>query len=216
MNRRKNNLYIGILIIAVGILALLINMRILADMDELFGGTLLLIGALFFFGLYNRNRSQWWPLVPGAVLGVLGLGVLADVFITDASDFIGAGLFYAIFVVFAYVFSRDKDNWWAIIPAGACFTLGTVVLVDSTNLLDSDVTGVVFLLGLGLTFLYLWSLRNDIQNVDWAIWPAMVLLALSALVFVEHVDWLSGDMVFPLLLILVGVIVIANGARKKK
>ena len=216
MNRRKNNLYIGILIIAVGILALLINMRILADLDELFGGTLLLIGALFFFGLYNRNRSQWWPLVPGAVLGVLGLGVLADVFITEASDCIGAGLFYAIFVVFAYVFSRDKDNWWAIIPAGACFTLGTVVLVVSTNLLDSDVTGVVFLLGLGLTFLYLWSLRNDIQNVDWAIWPAMVLMALSALVFVEHVDWLSGDMVFPLVLILVGVIVIANGARKKK
>ena len=216
MNRRNNNIYIGVLIIAVGILALLINMHILHDLDDLFGGTLLLVGALFFLGLYSRNRAKWWPLLPGVVLGVLGIGVISEILIADASDFIGAALFYGLFVVFAFVFSRNKADWWAIIPAGACFTLGTVVLVDTTRMLDSDFTGMIFLLGLGLTFLYLWSLRNEVKNVGWSIWPAVVFIGLSLIVFVEQADWLESDIVFPLVLILVGVLVIFYGARKKK
>lgn len=172
MDKQKSRLYLGIAIITFGVLALLVNTNILRGLDDLVGGALLLLVALFFFMIYNRDKRKWWPLLPGTVLAVLGAGVILDLFIPFASDLTGAAFMYSIFAVFAIVFSRDKDNWWAAIPAGVTFTLGTIVLVDSFDLLSSDMNGVIFFLGIGLTFLYLFSLRQDIKNLDWAIWPA--------------------------------------------
>ncbi|MBN1479705.1 hypothetical protein EH223_17490 [candidate division KSB1 bacterium] len=213
---QKSGAYIGAIIIIIGVLALLMNINILENFDNLFGGVLLLAGALVFFSLYHRNRAQWWPLLPGTVFAVLGVGVFLDTFIPFASDLLGAAFMYAIFAVFGFVFNRDRASWWAIIPAGVFFTLGTIVLVDSLDLLDSDLNGVVFFLGLGLTFFYLWSLRHEIKNLDWAIWPAGVLLALALFVYLNQVRWMREELIFPLLIILVGVIIIVLGTRKKK
>jgi hypothetical protein len=216
MDKQKSRLYIGIAIITFGVLALLVNTNILRGLDDLVGGALLLLVALFFFMIYNRDKTKWWPLLPGTVLAVLGAGVILDVFIPLASDLMGAAFMYSIFAVFAIVFSRDKDNWWAAIPAGVTFTLGTIVLVESFDLLSSDMNGVIFFLGIGLTFLYLFSLRQDIKNLDWAIWPAGVLLGLSFFVYLNQVRWMDEEFVFPLLIILVGVIIIVYGSRRKK
>ena len=215
MSKKNNGFYIGGMIILLGVLALLINSDILRGLDDLLGGALLLLGALIFFGIYNRDRAKWWPLLPGSVLAVLGIGVILDTFVPFASDLMGAAFMYALFAVFAFVFTRES-SWWAVIPAGVAFTLGTVVLVDSFNLIDSDLNGVIFFLGMGLTFLYLWSLRQDFQNLNWAIWPAGALLALALLVYVNQVRWMRDEFVFPALVIFVGVIIIINGTRKKK
>lgn len=216
MDKQTIKRYIGIAIIIFGILALLVNTNILRGLDDLVGGALLILLALVFFMIYNRDKTKWWPLLPGTVLAVLGVGVILDMFFPFASDVQGAAFMYAIFSVFAYVFSRDKNNWWAVIPAGVTFTIGTVVLVDTFDLLMSDLNGVIFFLGLGLTFLYLWSLRQDIKNLDWAIWPAGILLALSFFVYLQEARWMKEDFIFPLLIILVGVIIIIYGSRRKK
>lgn len=216
MNRQKNGFYIGVAIIVFGILALLVNTNILDGMDNLLGGFLLLLGGLFFFSLYNRDRTKWWPLLPGTILVVIGIGVFLESFVPFASDLLGAAFIYAIFAVFAFVFSRDHKNWWAIIPAGVTFTIGTIILIESFHLLDSDLNGVIFFLGIGLTFLYLWSLRQDIQNLNWAIWPAGVLLGLAVFVYLNQVRLLDEEVIFPLLVIGIGVIIIIAGSRRKK
>lgn len=216
MTNQKSGLYIGAAIIVIGVLALLVNINVLDDIEELFGGALLLLGALIFYSIYNRDRTKWWPLLPGAVLAVLGVGVMLDAFLPFASDFLGAAFMYAIFAVFALVFTRDRNSWWAVIPAGITFTLGTIILIDTFDLLDSDLNGVILFLGMGLTFFYLWSLRRDIANLNWAIWPAAALLALSILVYVNEIDWVNEEYIFPLLVILVGVLIIVFGKQNKK
>ena len=216
MSNRTNRRIVGGMIILVGVLALLINADILSGVEDLLGGFLLLLGALFFFNLYNRDHSKWWPLLPGAILAVLGIGIIFDNYVPHASHLLGAAFMYTIFAVFAYIFTRDRKSWWAVLPAGVCFTLGTVALVDSLNMLGPRLHGVVFFLGIGLTFLYLWSLRHEIKNLEWAIWPAGVLLALALFVYANQARWLEEEYMFPLLVILVGVIIIVYGARKKK
>lgn len=215
MNHQKSSLYIGAFIIVFGVLALLLNINVLHDLDDILGGFLLLAGAFVFYSLYNRNRSRWWPLLPAIVLAVLAVGVILGTFVPFATDLLGAAFMYAIFAVFAFVFTRNRDSWWAILPAGIFFTLGTIVLVDSLDLLESDLNGVVFFLGLGLTFLYVWSLRHDIKNLDWALWPASVLLILALFIYLNQVRWMRDEYIFPLLVILIGVIIIVYGARKK-
>ncbi|MBN1560805.1 hypothetical protein JW998_11180 [candidate division KSB1 bacterium] len=215
MNNKTNRI-IGGLIVLTGVVALLVNTNVLHGLEELVGGVLLLAGALFFFSLYHKDRSRWWPLLPGAILAVLGIGVICENYVPVAADLLGAGVMYTIFAVFAFISARNRASWWAVIPAGICFTLGTVALVDSFNWLDSELNGVIFFLGLGLTFLYLWSLRNEVAAVSWAIWPAGVLLAVGTLVYVNEVDWLRDEFIFPFIIIVIGVIIIVNGARKKK
>lgn len=216
MDKQKSKQYLGMAIIFFGIIALLVNTNIIQDLDELLGGAFLVLGALFFYVIYQRDKTKWWPLLPGTVLAVLGIGVFVNLFVPSASDVIGAAFFYTLFAVFAFVFSRDSKNWWAVLPAGSTFTLGTVVLVDSFDLLNSDLNGVIFLLGMGLTFLYLWTLRQKIRNLDWAIWPASALLLLSLFVYVQQTSWMNEEFIFPILIICVGVMIIFYGSRRKK
>lgn len=216
MNRRKSNLYIGGIIVLIGILALLSNTNILSGLDDLAGGAFLLLISFVFYSIYNKDRSKWWPLLPATILAVLGVGLMLEIFFPFADDLLGAGILFAIFTVFAYVYTREPSNWWAVIPAGVCFTLGVVILVDSFRIIDSDMSGVVFFLGLGLTFYYLWSLRHEKKDLSWAVWPAVVLLFLAAVTYIEEVNWLGDEYIFPLLLILGGVVIIVNGTRKNK
>ena len=215
MSKKNANFYIGSIIILIGILILLSNTHILSGLDDILGGGLLLLIAFVFFTIYNRDRSKWWPLLPATIFAVLGAGVILETFVPFASDLLGAGFMFAIFGVFAFVYTREPAQWWAIIPAGVAFTLGVVILVDTFHVMNSDMSGVVFFLGLGLTFYYLWSLRSDNPNVGWAIWPASVLLILSAIVYIDQADWLGDDYIFPLILVIAGVFLITNGIRKK-
>lgn len=215
MSKQKNNLYVGGIIVLIGVLILLANTNILFGLDDLLGGAFLLLVAFVFFTVYNRDRSKWWPLLPATICAVLGAGVILESFIPFVSDLLGAGFMLAIFAVFAFVYTREPSQWWAVIPAGVAFTLGIVILVDSFNVMSSDMGGVVFFLGLGLTFYYLWSLRNDNANLSWAIWPSSVLLILAGVVYIDQVDWLGDEYILPIILVFVGVLIIANGMRKK-
>jgi len=216
MNGRKTNLYIGGIIILIGILTLLSNTNILYGLDDLVGGAFLLLIAFVFFSIYNRDRSKWWPLLPATIFAVLGAGLMLESFFPFADDLLGAAFMFSVFAVFAFIYTREPSSWWAVIPAGVCFTLGVVILVDTLQILDSDMGGVIFFLGLGLTFYYLWSLRHERMNLNWAIWPAIVLLFLAVITYIEQVNRLGGDYVFPLILVFVGVVIIVNGMRKKK
>ncbi len=58
-------------LIAVGIMVVLIEQGVLED--ELPAAYIMLVVAAPFFAIYIRNPKQWWPLIPGGILAVLGL-----------------------------------------------------------------------------------------------------------------------------------------------
>jgi hypothetical protein len=68
--------------------------------DELVAPYVLFVIAIPFFVVYVRNRRQWWWLIPGGVLAVIGLAFLIA---EGAIEYIGA---LVLIVVGAYMLVR--------------------------------------------------------------------------------------------------------------
>jgi hypothetical protein len=68
--------------------------------DELVASYVLFVIAIPFFVVYVRNRSQWWWLIPGGILAIVGLAFLIA---EGAIEYIGA---LVLLVVGAYMLVR--------------------------------------------------------------------------------------------------------------
>lgn len=118
----------------------------------IWGLVLIAAGLLLLMGNFN---IVFWPL--RALSGALALGI--------------PGL------IFASVYAGNRDQWWAIIPAGVLLTLAGVSLVES--LLPWGNTGWIFFFGLAVTFGLVWRETGGVQR--WARVTALICLALAAI-----------------------------------
>jgi hypothetical protein len=216
MNKRKAYLVIGMLIIIFGIIALLGNLNIFPHWDHFLGGALLLSAAGFFFYIYQCNTSRWALLLPCFVLAVLGFGVVFVQFFPAHTDLIGSFLFFSIFAFFVYIFLLDDRYWWTVTLAGFSFSLGTLILVNSFNLVNPGYGGVILLSGVGLTFLYLWGLHRGSLTFRWAIWPAAVFFVLALIVYFDRTEWLGSGVLLSILLILIGGRLVLNTVKSRR
>ncbi|NIA30492.1 MAG: hypothetical protein GWP06_11350 [Actinobacteria bacterium] len=215
MTEKNKNMLIGILIIFIGILALLINMNVIPNAQDFVGGMFFLIVAYLFYRLYQKKRV-WWPLLLALFFACIGVVLVIQNFVYVPDNIIGAAFFWCGAVVFAYLYVKNKRRWWALLSAGTCVTLGTIVLIDAFHLLSGDQDGVVFFLGLGLSFMLLYLQRNSENKLDWAIYPGAASLLLALFLYFQNVDWMSGDYFLPIVLILVGGFLIFRASRRPK
>jgi len=58
-------------------------------------------------------------------------------------------------------------------------------------------------------------LRNESNNLQWAIWPAGAFMSISILYLLENAMWFEDDYILPVIFIVVGLIIIFTGLRKK-
>jgi hypothetical protein len=70
-----------------------------------------------------------------------------------------------------------RKQWWALIPGGVLLTLAGVTLVS-----EPDYAGGLFFLGLALTFGLIYFLPKPSGKSQWALYPAVFLLAVGVLV----------------------------------
>lgn len=204
MNNRPAFLLVGVVIIAVGVTALLDGLKILPYGSNVIGALLLLGGAAFFLHWYRRERSRPLLLLPVILMTAWGLVEALSPLAPVVKELETAVFFFSLFGYCAYLFTRHEQFWWTVIPAGLSFTLGTLVLVRTLDLLNSDYGGFVFLTGAGLTFLYLWGLQRGAQIFPWAIWPAVLFFLLALFALADAVPWFSKQLLLALLLIAVG------------
>ena len=61
-------------LVAVAVMIGLTGLEVLED--DLVAGYVLIAIAIPFFVVYARNRTQWWPLIPGGILAIIGLSFL--------------------------------------------------------------------------------------------------------------------------------------------
>ena len=208
MKRFDPRIVIGTLLILAGGLGFLQAFGILRDASDVFWGLVFLAaGGIFLFMFAGSFASGgWWAAFPGFVLA--GIGVL--ILLPDALDNIGGALFLgAIGLSFWAVYLTGRDRWWAIIPGGVLFTLAVVSALPERLMGGTD-SGVVFFLGLALTFL----LVALLANMRWAYWPAGVLGVFGVFLFFQSQIYLLSY-IGAAALIGVGIFIILRSSRSQ-
>ncbi len=172
-------------LILCGVLFLLGSLGILPNIDFLWG-ILLGLAGVFFFTLFLQDRAQWWMLIPGFALLGVGLTIIfSTVWPAIGALFSGPLILGGIGLAFLIVFFLQRDQWWAIIPAGVMITLAAVALVDTIPFgvqLPDSVTPSIFFFGLGATFAVLAMIPTKQGPLKWAWIPAGILLMLGVLI----------------------------------
>jgi hypothetical protein len=126
-----------------------------------------------------RSRTLW-----GALLIVMGILFLLESLQILALGAAWAALFVAAGLTFGFTFLENRENWWAVIPAMALLSIGTLVGVDAVfPRLGSLLGGSIILGGLALSFWIIYVTTRYQQW--WAIIPGGVLLSLALGIAVE-------------------------------
>lgn len=180
MRRADSYALIGLALVAVGVLALLQNLGLLAADIGILWALIFAVAGVGFLTVFVRNRAQWWALIPGCTLVALGALILLQDLIPTAPEPWGGALFLAgISLSFWLIYLSDRAQWWAIIPGGALLTVALIAGL-STTLAGPTLGGVLFL-GLALTFGLVALLPTHREYTRWAVYPAGVLLVMALL-----------------------------------
>jgi len=163
----------GVLIVLVGIILLLVQLEIIAITGPLYGSIALLAGAFIFLALWLGNPEEWWPLIPGCIMGGWGVALLfGSLGLVDwMVTLIGFG---ATVVPFVYLFFKlgSTEGWWALIPAGVTGAWGLGTVLGQVGLHDAVVTFVGFV-GSAVPFLIIFAMNR--QENWWALIPGGVM-----------------------------------------
>jgi hypothetical protein len=202
----------GLVLIIGGVLLLLDTFGIFK------GGALLwtilsaIVGVLFL-SVYITNHIHWWALIPGVIFLAIAALIGSTSFLPgfSTSSLPGTVILGGIGLSFLLVYLVEHKNWWAIIPAGVMGTLAVVAALDPVT--TGDVSGGIFLLGLGLTFGLVAVLPNSIGQMRWAWIPAGILGIIGLLLLLAAGTYINY--VWPAILILGGLLLIVRAIGRK-
>lgn len=190
MNIDRKERPIAWALIILGVLALLSSGGRLGtffgELSVAVQALLLLSGGVYLSRRYLRDPSETWALV--LALGLFGAALVAFSSGTAVLALIGLG--------FGVLYWRDKERWWAVLPAGLFFSIAVAVGFGGTLL----GTAPLLFLGFAATFGYLMRLGKE-----WAVYPAIIALVIALLT----TNVISGSLL-PLLLIGGGLYLFAN------
>lgn len=199
----------GGLLILAGCLFLLQEMNLIPSAWDFVWSVVFAVAGLMFLVTFFRDRSQWWPLIPGLGLLALGLLIFIDEFFPGA-DWTGAIFLGSIGIAFWVVYFMNRENWWAVIPAGVLTTLTFVVILEPY--LQGDADGGIFMVGLGLTFLLLGVLPTSHGRMLWAFIPGSIVSIIGLLLLSNTIE--VFEFIWPIALILLGGYFILRFFRK--
>jgi hypothetical protein len=204
MKRVDFRILIGAGLILLGGLMLLERIGLFRGaVDVFWGGVLLVAGAYFLYRFISNPRGDWWAAIPGTALA----GLAAESLWPRVLGSWG-GLFFlgGLGLGFLAVYLSGRERWWALIPAGTLLTLAFIsVLTERAGI--EETSGFLFI-GLGLTFILVAVLASK----QWAYIPAVVLLALGALLGTATAG--AFDFLWPAALVAAGLVLIVRFARR--
>ena len=200
MKLLTSKVFWGLVLVVGGAILLLESMGILEGSEVFWMAACAVAGVLFLVALLS-NRDAWWAAIPGLSLLGIALGLGLDTFTDASGEVVGAVILGGIGLSFIFVYVLRSLNWWAIIPGGVLVTLAIVAGIEGSD--PGPISGAIFFLGMGLTFVLVALLPNKVGRMTWAWIPGGILLLLAILV-------LSGiesliNYIWPAVLIAAGV-----------
>lgn len=176
MKNLKGTVWLGALLVIMGIVFLLQNFGLFSGVEQLVWVVLFGLAGLAFLWVFGRDREQWWAIIPGFTL--LGLALLVG--LGDRLGAWGGALFMAaIGLSFWTIYAIRREFWWAIIPGGALVSLAAMIGIAEMGGGEESVG--IFFLGLAATFLLVYLAPTAEGRMKWALIPAGVLALMGAL-----------------------------------
>jgi hypothetical protein len=207
MKRLDFRMIFGLGLMLLGGLMLLEKFGILRGASSLFWAAAFLVAAAYFLYVFIKSpQGTWWAIIPAmALLGMGASAILPHVF-----NGLGGGIFLgALGVAFFTIYATDHSRWWGIIPGGVLLTLAAVSTLAGSDTFNAFGSGSIFFVGLALTFLLVALLPNPFGKMQWAYIPAAVLFIMGAILGSTSTAGLA-DYIWPVALIIVGLLVIAG------
>lgn len=168
-----------------------------------------------FVLLFRRAPRFFWAILPGGFLIIVGLvALISDTRLGEA--LLAWLVYWGIGGAFAMIFLRQPARWWSIIPAGAFFSMGIVALVDRAGLGGAPSQGFIFCLGLAGTFGFLFLIRNEVNKLQWAKFPAVVLLIVAGLFLFSALSWGGLVKIVSLVMLVSGIYLIVSSTIRKR
>jgi len=199
----------GILLVAVGVVFLLDNFKIIKLDWEMLVGPMFGIGGLVFLAVFILNKKDWWALIPGFVLIGIGIIIFMSQNMESLAESWGGAVFLGLLgLAFLLVYLSHLNNWWAIIPGGVLLTLTGVTLLPD----DGILAGGIFFLGMAATFGLVWILPKPAGKLHWALYPAGILAFIGVLVILGATNLIN--FVWPVALLAGGGYILYRALRK--
>ena len=189
LQSRNQALVWGSLLIIFGVVGLVESFT---DLTTWTWAAILAATGLGIFGVFLRDRSEWWPLIPAyALWATAGLLTLVELNVLDGV-FLAAYVLPAIALPFIVVFLRDRSQWWALIPAYVLLAVAAMLLLSETVLLPDAFEATFVLTAIALPFLVVYLLN---RAQWWSLIPAYVLLSIGVMIPLEELGVLSDFLV---------------------
>ena len=150
------------------------------------------------FGIYLTDRSDWGLLIPAYVLwAIAGLVTLIELNILR-DESIATYVLAAIALPFLVVFLRNRDQWWALIPAYVLLAVGVMVGLLGLGMLTDLLVPAYVMFAIAIPFIAVYALT---PKEWWALIPGgiMAIIGLAFLVAEAQIQYIA-----PVVLVLVG------------
>jgi len=217
MTKQSNHFLIGLFLIVLGALLLLNSIgKISLDEENVmaiifFSGGAVLVAAHF---IYNKPLSA-------LIIGAVGIFIGSAIYIGEAraipDEYIGSILFILIALLFFNALRAGKKNWWALIPGGFCLIIAVHIFLDTMWWIPDEYHGIAFFIGGGLVFGIIYLLKDDTYQLDWAKYPAIIMLSIGCLILLtaDFRDVFSRFL-FPVIIIGAGVYLVYKTTRTQQ
>ena len=165
--------------------------------------------AIPFLGVYLIDNANWWALIPAFVLVVIGVMIVIVELNLAPEALLGPVMFGAIALPFLVVYFRNRENWWALIPAYVMLALALMILLDEANVLNDLLIPAYVMFAVAIPFFAVYA--NNRENW-WALIPAGIVSLIGlGLLFAEA----ALELVVPFLMIIGGIWILLRQFRKQ-
>jgi len=204
---RRQSLIWGSILILFGIVALV---EMYADLTAWVWSAVLALAGLVVFSVYLTDRSDWGLLIPAYVMwAIAGLIALIELEILR-DEAIATYVMAVIALPFLVVFLRDREQWWALIPAYVMVAIGVMIGLIGLGTLNDLLVPAYVMFAIALPFFVVYA--RDTTNW-WALIPGgiMGLMGLAFLIAETAVEYVG-----PVVLILAGVWILVRQFVRRK
>lgn len=216
MQKLQPRVWLGLGLIVIGVLVLLDQMRWLYFREEWIVATAFLVGGIWCLSLYQRDKMTW-KLICGLIGISIGMTIILDSLSIVAGDYLGGLIVLLLAGIFILLYSRNPKMWWALIPGGILLTVGARVLLEEAVWSFRYYADSFVLIGIGLTFGYLYKIRTAENRLDWAKWLAIICLVIGGVKLLNEIfyDLHIEEFALPVALILIGAYLILRNLRRR-